>query len=213
MVGVSWMQAPIGSWKSAPVETPTPLAHVSRYRWITTLYALLASICVLLAHALAPALVIALWQNLSASSPGVALAWALFIGSFLVATLLVIACAYFGGRAASERTGRRGSGLAAAVIVATCGAIALAFGGVGAVLAQASPLTAINSPPLGVAALSYHEGMAGGLALFYCAAYLPLLLLASAAGLLGAVRGVRTFLRARAGAPTVALPQRIQRVA
>jgi hypothetical protein len=207
------MQAPVETWTPASVETPMPLARASRYRWITTLYALLASICVLLAHALAPALVIALWQNLSASSPGVALAWALFIGSFLVATLLVIACSYFGGRAASERTGRRGSALGAATVVATCGAIALALGGIGAVLVQASPLTAVNSPPLGVTALSYHEGMAGGLALFYCAAYLPLLLLASAAGLLGAIRGVRTFLRARAGAPTIALPPRIQRVA
>jgi len=207
------MQAPVETWNPAPVETPTPLARASRYRWITTLYALLASICVLLAHALIPALVIALWQGLSASSPGVALAWALFIGSFLVAIALVAVCAYFGGRAASERTGRRGSGLGAAAIVATCGAIALALGGVGAVLAQGSPLTAVNSPPLGVAALSYHEDMAGGLALFYCAAYLPLLLLASAAGLLGAIRGARTFLRVRAGAPTVALPSRIQRVA
>jgi hypothetical protein len=207
------MQAPFESWNSAPVEMSTPLARASQYRWITVLYALLASICALLGHALAPALVIALWQNSPNANPGVALAWALFIGSFLVAILLIAVCAYFGGRAASERTGRRGSGLGAAAVVASCGAIALAFGGVGAVLAQASPLTAVNSPPLGVAALSYHEGMAGGLALFYCAAYLPLLLLASAAGLLGAIRGVRTFLRARAGAPTVALPPRIQRVA
>ena len=207
------MQAPVEIRNPTPVEAPTPLARASRYRWITTLYALLASICVLLAHALIPALAIALWQVLSASSPGVALAWALFIGSFLVAIALVAVCAYFGGRAAAERTGRRGSGLGAAAIIATCGAIALALGGVGEVLAQGSPLTAVNSPPLGVAALSYHEGLAGGIALFYCAAYLPLLLLASAAGLLGAIRGVRISLHVRAGAPTIALPPRIQRVA
>jgi len=206
------MQAPVETWNPAPVEPPTPLARASRYRWITALYALLASICVLLAHALAPALVIALWQNSRNASPGVALAWALFIGSFLVAMLLVIVCAYFAARAASERTGRRGSGLGAAAIVATCGAFALALGGVGAVFAQASPLTAVNSPPLGVAALAYHEGMAGGLALFYCAVYLPLLLLASMVGLLGAARGVRMFLSARAGAPTIALPPTIRRV-
>jgi hypothetical protein len=207
------MQAPVESWNSAPVETPTPLARAHGYRWITALYALLASFCVLLAHALVPALVIALWQNVSATSPSVALAWTLFIGSFLLTFLLVIVCAYFAGRSASERTGRRGSGLAAAAIIASCGAIALALGGMGMVLAQASPLTAVNSPPLGVAALAYHEGMAGGLALFYCAAYLPLLLLASAAGLLGALRGVRMFLRARAGAPTLALPPTMRRVA
>jgi hypothetical protein len=213
MVRVGWMQAPVESWNPAPVETPTALARAHGYRWITALYALLASICVLLAHALAPALVIAFLQNVSATSPSVALAWTLFIGSFLLTFLLVIDCAYFAGRGASERTGRRGSGLAAAAIVATCGAIALALGGVGVVLAQASPLTAVNSPPLGVAALAYHEGMAGGVALFYCAAYLPLLLLASAAGLLGALRGVRTFRRARAGAPTRALPPTVRRAA
>jgi hypothetical protein len=55
--------------------------------------------------------------------------------------------------------------------------------------------------------------MAGGLALFYCAAYLPVLLLASVAGLLGAIRGAKMFLRARAGAPTVALSPAIRRVA
>ena len=133
------MQAPVETWTLAPVETP--LARASRYRWITALYALLASICALLAHAFAPALVIALWQNVSATRPSVALAWALFIGSFLLTILLVVTCAYFAGRSASERTGRRGSGLGAAAIVVTCGAIALALGGLGSVLVQASPLT------------------------------------------------------------------------
>jgi hypothetical protein len=207
------MQAPLESWNPAPVETPTLLARAHGYRWITALYALLASICVLMAHALAPALMIALWQNVNGSSPSVPLAWTLFIGSFLLTFLLVIACGNFAGRSASERTGRRSSGLAAAAIVATCGAVALALGGMSAVLTQASPLTAVSSPPLGVASLVYHEGMAGGLALFYCAAYLPLLLLASAAGLLGALRGVRTFQLTRAGAPTRALPPTMRRVA
>jgi hypothetical protein len=184
-----------------------------RYRGITALFALLAAFITLLTHALAPALIVAIWQDARNASPGVALAWALFIGSFLLAIIFIILSAFLAARAASERTGRRGAGLGAAVIVATFGAIALALGGLAAILAQASPLTSVNTPPLGVAALAYHEGMAGGLSLFYCAAYLPLLLMASVAGLLGATRGARTFLRARAGAPTVALPPRVQRVA
>jgi hypothetical protein len=204
------MQAPI---EPAPVEISTLPARMSRYRWITTLYAVLAGLSGLLAHALAPALIVAFWQKSGASSPGVLAAWTLFIASFLLAILLAVWCGYLAARAASERTGRRGSGLGVAAIVATAGIITLAVGGVVAVLAQASPLTAVSSPPLGVAALSYHEGMAQGLALFYCAAYLPLLLLTSAAGILGATRGAKTALRARAGAPTIALPQSARRVA
>ena len=175
--------------------------------------ALLAAGASLLTHAFAPALIVAIWQDARNASPGVALAWALFLGSFLLAIIVIILSAFLAARAASERTGRRGAGLGAAAIVATCGAIALAFGAIGTVLTQSSPLTVVNSPPLGVAALAYHEGLAGGLALFYCAAYLPLLLMASVAGLLGATRGASLFLRTRAGAPTVALPSRVQRVA
>jgi hypothetical protein len=208
------------SLKFAPSEdggqllAPPALSLAGTPSAMSILFALLASIASLLAHALAPALVIAAWQDARASSaPSVAAAWALFIGSFLLALALIVGCAYFGARAASERTGRRGSGLGAAAIVATTAAIALALGGVAAVLLQASPLTAVNSPPLGVEALSYHEGMAQGLALFYCAAYLPLLLLASASGLLGATRGAKASLRARASAPTITLPQRARRVA
>jgi hypothetical protein len=207
------MQAPVETSEFTPLETPTPMMRTTRYRGITALFALLAVGASLLTHAFAPALIVAIWQDARNASPGVALAWALFLGSFLLANILIVISAYFASRAASERTGRRGAGLGAAAIVATCGALALAFGAIGVVLTQASPLTAVNSPPLGVASLAYHEGMAGGLALFYCAAYLPLLLMASMAGLLGATRGARTFIRARAGAPTVALPPRVQRVA
>ena len=205
------MQAPVETNKFAPLAMP--VMRTTSYRGITALYALLAAGASLLIHAFAPALIVAIWQDARNASPGVALAWALFLGSFLLAIIVILLSAYFAARAASERTGRRGTGLGAAAIVATCAVLALAFGGVGTVLTQASPLTAVNSPPLGVAALAYHEGMAGGLALFYCAAYLPLLLMASVAGLLGATRGARTFVRARAGAPTTALPPRIQRVA
>jgi hypothetical protein len=207
------MQAPIETNEIAPLETQAPMMRTTRYREITALFALLAAGASLLTHALAPALIVAIWQAARNASPGVALAWALFLGSFLLAIIIIILSAYFAARAASERTGRRGSGLGAAAIVATCGVLALAFGAIGTVLTQASPLTGVNSPPLGVAALAYHEGMAGGLVLFYCAVYLPLLLMASVAGLLGATRGARMFLRARAGAPTVALPPRVQRVA
>jgi hypothetical protein len=206
------MQAPVEARDYRPIEAQA--ASARRYRWITALFALLASLSGLLAHALAPALLIAWWQDtLPSTGFGVVTAWALFIGSFLVASTLVAVCAFFAARAASERTGRRGSGLAAAAIVATSAAIALALGGVAAILLQASPLTAVNSPPLGVAALPYHARLAEGLALFYCAAYLPLLLLASATGLPGATRGARVALRARAGATTTALPQTIRRVA
>jgi hypothetical protein len=207
------MQAPIETGGYAPLETSAPLARTMRYRGITALFALLAVGASLLTHALAPALIVAFWQDARNASPGVALAWTLFLGSFLLAISFIILSAFLAARAASERTGRREAGLGAAAIVATCGGLALAVGGVGTVLTQAGPLTAINSPPLGVAALAYHEGMAGGLALFYCAAYLPLLLMASVAGLLGATRGASMFLRARAGAPTIALPPRAQRVA
>jgi hypothetical protein len=207
------MQAPVETNEFAPLETPAPMIRTTRYRGITALFALLAAFTSLLIHALAPALIVAIWQDARNAGPGVALAWALFLGSFLLAIIVIILSAFLAARAASERSGRRGAGLGAAAIVATCGAIVLAFGGVGTVLTQASPLTVVNTPPLGVAALAYHEGMAGGLALFYCAAYLPLLLMASVAGLLGATRGARMFLRARAGAPTVALPPRVQRVA
>jgi hypothetical protein len=207
------MQAPVETNEFAPRARPTPVMRTTRYRGITALFALLAAFTSLLTHALAPALIVAIWQDARNVSPGVALAWALFIGSFLLAVIFSILSAFLAARAASERSGRRGAGLGAAAIVATSGALALACGGVGTVLTQASPLTAVNSPPLGVAALAYHEGLAGGLVLFYCAAYLPLLLIASVVGLLGATRGARTFLRARAGAPTVALPPRVQRVA
>jgi hypothetical protein len=127
--------------------------------------------------------------------------------------MAVVICASLAARAAAEWTGRRASGLGAAAIVATCAASALALGGVTAVLLQASPLTAVNSPPLGFAPLAYHAGMAQGLALVYCAAYLPVLLLASAGGLLGATRGARTAVRALASAPTIALFQPPRRVA
>jgi hypothetical protein len=207
------MQAPVEANEFAPLATLAPKLRTTRYRGITALYALLAVGACLLTHAFAPALIVAIWQDARNASPSVALAWALFLGSFLVAIIVIILSAFLAARAASERTGRRGAGLGAATIVATCGTLALAFGGVGTVLTQASPLTAVNSPPLGAAALAYHEGLAGGLALFYCAVYLPLLLMASMAGLLGAARGARVFLRARAGAPTVALPSRVQRVA
>jgi hypothetical protein len=207
------MQAPVEANEFAPLATPAPVLRTTKYRGITALYTLLAAFTSLLTHAFAPALIVAIWQDVRNASPGVALAWALFLGSFLLAIMVIILSAFLAARAASERTGRRGAGLGAAAIVATCGVLALAFGGVGTVLTQASPLTAVNSPPLGVAALAYHEGLAGGLALFYCAVYLPLLLMASVAGLLGAARGASMFLRARAGAPTVALPPRVQRVA
>jgi hypothetical protein len=207
------MQAPVETNEFAPLATPAPVMRTTRYRGITALYALLAVGASLLTHALAPALIVAIWQDARNASPGVAFAWALFLGSLLLANMLIVMSAYFAARTASERSGRRGSGLGAAAIIATCGALALAFGAIGTVLTQASPLTSVNTPPLGVAALAYHEGMAGGLALFYCAAYLPLLFIASVVGLLGATRGSRTFLRARAGAPTVALPPRVQRVA
>jgi hypothetical protein len=207
------MQAPIETNEIAPLETRAAMMRTTSYRGITALYALLAAGASLLTHALAPALIVAIWQDARNTSPGVALAWALFLGSLLLAIVFIILSAFLAARAASERTGRRGAGLGAAAIVATCGALALAFGAIGTVLTQASPLTAVNSPPLGVAALAYHEGMAGGLALFYCAAYLPLLLMASVAGLLGATRGASLFLRARAGAPTISLPPRVQRVA
>jgi hypothetical protein len=207
------MRAPVETNEFAPLGTPTPVMRTTRYRGITVLYALLAVGASLLTHALAPALIVAIWQDARNASPGVALAWALFLGSFLLATTFIILSAFLAARAASERSGRRGAGLGAAAIVATCGAIALALGGLAAILAQASPLTSVNTPPLGVTALAYHEGMAAGLALFYCAAYLPLLLMASVAGFLGATRGAKMFLRARAGAPTVALPPRVQRVA
>jgi hypothetical protein len=189
------------------------MMRTARYRGITALFALLAALTSLLAHALAPAFIVAIWQDARNAGPGVAVAWTFFLGSFLLATIVILLSAFLAACAASERSGRRGAGLGAAAIVATCGGLALAFGGVGTVLTQASPLTAVNSPPLGVAALAYHEGLAGGLALFYCAAYFPLLLMASVAGLIGATRGARMFLRARAGAPTVALPPRVQRVA
>ena len=207
------MQAPIETNEFAPLETPTPMMRTTRYRGITALYALLAAGSSLLTHAFAPALIVAIWQDARNASPGVALAWTLFLGSFLLAIIVIILSAFLAARAASERSGRRGAGLGAAAIVSTCGALALAFGAIGTVLTQSSPLTVVNSPPLGVAALAYHEGLAGGLALFYCAAYLPLLLMASVAGLLGATRGASLFLRTRAGAPTVALPSRVQRVA
>jgi hypothetical protein len=210
------MQAPIETGDDTPPGAHASPARATRPGWIITLFALLAGVSGLLAHALAPALVIALWQgsrHFTGAGADVVTAWADFIGSFLLAAALIVMCAYAAARAAAERTAHRGSGLGAATIVATCGAIALALGGVAAVLAQASPLTAINTPPLGVAALSYHEGMAQGLALFYCAAYLPLLLLASAGGFLGATRGASLSLRARASAPTIALPQAQRRVA
>jgi hypothetical protein len=205
------MQAPA---KTSSEMTAVKPPHMAGYGTITALFALLAGLSSLLAHALAPALIIAFWQDSRHNTAaGAVAAWALFIGSFLVAFFLVAVCAYLAARAASERTGRRGTGLAAVAIVATVGAIALAVGGVAAILLQASPLTAVNGPPLGFAALSYHEGMAEGLALFYCATYLPLLLLASAAGFFGAARGVQTSLRACAGAPTIALTQPTRRTA
>jgi hypothetical protein len=204
------MRAPVETNEFAP---PAPVLRPTSYRGITALFALLAAAASLLTHALAPALIVAIWQDARNASPGVALAWALFLGSFLLAITFIILSAFLAARAASERSGRRGAGLGAAAIVVTCGVLALAGGAIGTVLTQASPLTTVNSPPLGVAALAYHEGLAGGLALFYCAAYLPLLLMASVAGLLGATRGAKMFLRARAGAPTVALPPRVQRVA
>ncbi len=208
------MQAPIETRQYPPFESPFSLTHASRYRWITALYSALASISALLTHALVPALLIAWVQSARRStSPSNATAWTLFVGSFVIAVLLVSGCAYFAARAAAERTGRRGSGLGAAAIVATCGMFALALGGLTAILTQASPLTVVNGPPLGVAPRPYHEGLAQGLALFYCAAYLPLLLLAGASGLLGATRGAKASLRARASAPTIALPQRARRVA
>jgi hypothetical protein len=197
----------------APSATNQASAHLggSGVGWPTKLFALLAGLSGLLAHALAPALVVALWQNALLAHPSTAsvldtrAAWALFIGSYLVAALLITLCAAFAAHAAAMRTARRASGVSAAALVATGGAIALASGGLLAVLVQASPLTAVNSPPLGVAPLAFHEGMAQGLALFYCAAYLPLLLLACLCGLPGAARGARMALRLRAAAPTIAL--------
>jgi hypothetical protein len=208
------MQAPVENREPTPVESPSRPARAPRYGWITALFALLASVGGLLAHTLLPALVIALWQDARVpTAPGVAATWTLFLGSFFIAVMAVVVCAALAARAVAERTGRRASGLGAAAIVATCAAIALALGGGAAVLLQASPLTAVNSPPLGFAPLAYHEGMAQGLTLFYCAAYLPMLLLASAGGLLGATRGARTAMRGLASAPTIALFQPPRRVA
>jgi predicted permease len=208
------MQAPIETRQYPPFESTFSLARVARDRWITALYSALASISALLAHALVPALLIAWAQNARPPTPpNNATAWTLFVGSFLVAVLLIAVCAYFAARAAAERTGRRGSGLGAAAIVATCGMFALALGGLTAILAQASPLTAVNGPSLGVAPRPYHEGLAQGVALFYCAAYLPLLLLASLGGLLGATRSAGLALRAQASVPTIALTPASRRVA
>jgi len=192
--------------------------------WISVLFTLVAGVGGLLAHALAPALVVALWQDALRTRQSVApiptaeLAWGLFFASYLISVTVIVLCAYFAGHAASLQTGRRGSGMSAAALVATGGALLLTLGGIAAILLQASPLTAFTmtaytSPPLSVSPLAYHESLAQGLFLFYCAAYLPLLLLAGMSGLLGAARGVRVSLRMGAAAPTMLLERASTRAA
>ncbi len=115
--------------------------------------------------------------------------WLLFLGTCLAAFVLSQIAYGLAGRDAAARTHSRSTGVVAAVIAATVGWLLYLVASVASVLAQASPFT-MTAPPLGVDPAALHLGAAIGYAIADALALLPTLGIASAVGLIGALRVV-----------------------